>query len=291
MELRHLRYFIAVAEEQNVTRAAARLHLSQPPLTRQIQDLEEELGVALFERHGKSIRLTEAGEVFLEEARACLERVDQAVKIVRGKRHIVEFHLGYAPSPSAEILPGLIRKFGEVAPAARVILHDLSSPEMLSGLRQRRLQAALMMEPAKRLIRGIAFQKLRLYPVGIAVRPKSHLAARRRIRIEELIREPIVAYSHHSFPDYHEFLRIRLGGVVTRLDIVEECDSGGSLVAAVESGKGICISASFLTAAVGHRLRFIPFDPPVPQAVVGVAYLTRSNSPAVRSFLQAASSP
>src|SRR5277367_1538484 len=83
MELRHLRYFVVVAEEQNVTRAAERLHVSQPPLSRQIRDLEEELGVELFRRTAKSLALTEAGKIFLREARAVLLRTDQAVEAVR----------------------------------------------------------------------------------------------------------------------------------------------------------------------------------------------------------------
>src|SRR2546430_14336305 len=83
MELRHLRYFVAVAEEQNVTRAAARLHVSQPPLSRQIRDLEEELGIALFEHGAKAVRLTEAGRVFLNEARSVLQRADEAVRPAR----------------------------------------------------------------------------------------------------------------------------------------------------------------------------------------------------------------
>ena len=83
VELRHLRYFVAVAEEQNVTRAAERLHVSQPPLSRQIRDLEEELGIALFEHGAKAVRLTEAGRVFLNEARSVLQRADEAVRMAK----------------------------------------------------------------------------------------------------------------------------------------------------------------------------------------------------------------
>src|SRR5258707_4049368 len=107
MELRHLRYFVAVAEEQNVTRAAARLHVSQPPLSRQIRDLEDELGVALFEHGAKAVRLTEAGRVFLNEARAVLMRADEAVEtlesVASGERG--GKHAGYRTALTAGILP------------------------------------------------------------------------------------------------------------------------------------------------------------------------------------------
>src|SRR5207248_1089029 len=83
MELRHLRYFVAVAEEQNVTRAAVRLHVSQPPLSRQIRNLKDELGIALFNRDAKTVRLTEAGRVFLNEARIILQRTDDAVQMAK----------------------------------------------------------------------------------------------------------------------------------------------------------------------------------------------------------------
>src|SRR5271155_3857791 len=107
MELRHLRYFVVVAEEQNVTRAAERLHVSQPPLSRQMRDLEEELGVELFRRTAKSLALTEAGKIFLPEARAVLLRAEQAVQTVRAmaKGERGQLRVGYAPSLTVEFLP------------------------------------------------------------------------------------------------------------------------------------------------------------------------------------------
>src|SRR4249920_775014 len=100
MELRHLRYFIAVAEEENVSRAALKLHVSQPALSRQIRDLEGEIGFLLLERTAKSVRLTEAGKFFLNEARAVVLRAQEAVKkakaIATGSHG--EIHIGYAPS-------------------------------------------------------------------------------------------------------------------------------------------------------------------------------------------------
>src|SRR6266576_3274272 len=129
MELRHLRYFVAVAEEQNVTRAATRLHVSQSPLSRQIRDLESELGVALFDHGAKSVRLTEAGRVFLVEARAVIQRVAQAVQaakaVASGKKG--EIHVGYAPSLTVEILPRALRFFHESNAGIVVRLHDLST--------------------------------------------------------------------------------------------------------------------------------------------------------------------
>src|SRR3989449_2008474 len=100
VELRHLRYFVAVAEMENVSRAALKLHVSQPALSRQIRDLEDELGFLLLERSARSVRLTDAGRAFLSEARAVLQRVEDAVQVARviATGGSGELHVGYAPS-------------------------------------------------------------------------------------------------------------------------------------------------------------------------------------------------
>ena len=127
VELRHLRYFAAVAELRNVTQAAGRLRVAQPALSRQIQDLEEELGVKLLERSTRGIKLTEAGKFFANEAGAVLARADQALKAVRAlaRGETGELRVGYAPSPTTEILPRALAAFQKAAPGVRVTLLDL----------------------------------------------------------------------------------------------------------------------------------------------------------------------
>jgi DNA-binding transcriptional LysR family regulator len=278
MELRHLRYFIAVAEEQNVTRAAARLHVSQPPLTRQIQDLEAELGVALFERTARTIRLTEAGRIFLRESKATLQRVAAAVTAARataiGQSH--ELHIGHAPSATADFLPAVLRAFHKKLPGVRVTLHDMTATEILDGLREGRLDAGFLVKPERKLPRGVHFQSLRTYPMVVAVTPSHPWAKRREVNATEVLKEPIVAYSRRDYPNYHRLLARVLGPRIKRLPLVEECDSGPSLIAAVESGKGVCVVPAFLATTAGKRLKYVALSPPAAPAVVGMALMEGS---------------
>src|ERR1700746_765996 len=127
MELRHLRYFVAVAEAENVLRAATqKLHFCQPAVSRQIRDLEDELGVQLFERTGKSLKLTDAGFLFLKEARAVLERADEAVRNVRAfaRAGETELQICYSPALRTRIVSPALHAFQQVMPKVRVKLHD-----------------------------------------------------------------------------------------------------------------------------------------------------------------------
>src|ERR1700724_4306351 len=113
VELRHLRYFVAVAEMENVSRAAMqRLHVSQPSLSRQIRDLEDEMGVQLLERTAKSVRLTEAGRAFLSDARGLLQQADEPVKNARAiaGAEPTELKVGYSPAATARILPAILAR-------------------------------------------------------------------------------------------------------------------------------------------------------------------------------------
>src|ERR1700732_952910 len=128
MELRHLRYFLAVGEASNFTKAAARLRVAQPALSRQMQDLEDEIGVDLLRRSSRGVTLTAEGKLFLGEVRELLKRTDESVEKVRAlsRGEYGELHVGYEPTPTVEILPPGLAAFRKSVPRAKVVLHDLS---------------------------------------------------------------------------------------------------------------------------------------------------------------------
>jgi DNA-binding transcriptional LysR family regulator len=286
MELRHLRYFVAVAEEQNVTRASARLHVSQPPLSRQIRDLEEELNVPLFHRSGKSVRLTDAGRIFLDEARAVLKRVEEATCTVRafasGKTG--ELHVGYAPSLTVEVLPRALRQFEQHSPGVRIVLHDLSTQEMLTGLRDGQLHIALMIRPHNRALKGMTFHELRRYAVCVAVSTTHPLANYPKPTLARIWQERLIAYAHKNYPEYHEWLTSLADGKQPR--IAEEHDGATSLAAAIEAGRGIALVPETFSGFAGNRIILQKVHGTVPPFIVGLVCLKTPSLPAVAAFLK-----
>lgn len=290
MELRHLRYFVAVAEAENVTRAAAKLRVAQPAVSRQIRDLEEELGIALLVRSAKAVRLTEAGRVFLREARAVLQHSDEAVRAARAAADGTtgELHAGYAPSLTVKILPATLRNFQTEFPRVRVLLHDLSTQEMLDGLRSGRLHVALMVKPARNGLRGLQFQELARYPLCAGVAPSHRFARSRTATIAKIAAEPLVAYSRADYPEYHAQLAAVFATAPRQPSIVEEHDSVTSLIAAVESGRGIAIVPSCMACLAGPRLKLLPLSPAPAPIIVGAICRAESLSNICQKFIDAA---
>jgi DNA-binding transcriptional LysR family regulator len=273
VELRHLRYFVIVAEEQNVTRAAERLHLSQPPLSRQIRDLEDELGVELFRRTAKSLVLTDAGRVFLGEARAVLLRADEAVETARAAARKCQgrLRIGYAPSLTAKFLPQALRAFEAEFPGVRVDLHDLSSVECRTRLAARKLDLALTIKPSD-AARGLAFEKLMSHAVVCAVAPAHPLARRRSVRMKDLATQTFVSYAEDDYPEYADWLRRVCRAAGFRPNIVGEYDGATGLITAIESGRGVALVAATLQCLSGRRLVFRPLQPRIPLLDIGVVY-------------------
>jgi LysR family transcriptional regulator, benzoate and cis,cis-muconate-responsive activator of ben and cat genes len=290
MELRHLRYFVAVAELQNFTRAATRLRVAQPALSRQIRDLEDELGAPLLERNPRRVRLTEAGAVFLPEAKAVLQRAAEAAQAVRavGRGERGEINVGYAPTPTVELLPCTLHAFQNLAPGVRVTLHDLSTEEMLHGLHDGKLDLCLMVRPAAKALRGLRFELLREYPMCVAVARTPPFARLTRVTREQLVREPLLAYARADYPEYHAMLDDLFGSTGPKYRVVQEQDSASALLASVESGRGVAVVPSCMAILAGGRVKLRSLHPLPDALAVGTACRLQKLSPAAQKFLQAA---
>ncbi|MBL8646510.1 LysR family transcriptional regulator [Sphingosinicella xenopeptidilytica] len=202
MELRHLRYFVAVANERNFTRAAERLNIAQPPLSRQVRQLEEELGVDLFDREARPIRLTEAGRLLYEQAVQVLAGVDRIREVLRDQagKGRKRFVIGFVGSTLYGLLPEVIRRFRECAARSDVSVIELSTIEQIAALKDGRIDAGfgrLRFEDAA--IRRIVLAEEPL----VAVMPIDHpLAGGGPVHLEALLGEPLIVYPRPARPSY-----------------------------------------------------------------------------------------
>jgi DNA-binding transcriptional LysR family regulator len=290
MELRHLRYFVAVAEAENVSRAAGRLHVSQPAVSRQVRDLEEELGVTLLERTAKSVRLTPAGAVFLTEARAVLERAQAAVRTVQtaAREPGGELAVGYAPSITVRLLPAAMRAFQAACPRVRVSLHDLSSEEMLTRLTAGKLSVALTARPGGKIPRGLVFTELARYELRVAMAPGHRWAKLKRITLEQLAGETLVVYRREDYPEYHRQITGLFVDVGRMPRLVGEHDGITSLAADVEAGRGAAVVPECLACMVGPRLKLVPLAEKTPPVIVGAITRRDATDELAERFILAA---
>jgi LysR family transcriptional regulator, benzoate and cis,cis-muconate-responsive activator of ben and cat genes len=282
-----LRYFIAVAEELNFSRAAERLNVSQPPLSRQIRDLESELNVKLFERNHQEVKLTVVGRALLTRARELMREAE----LLRARAHEMEgevheeLQLGYAPAPTAAIISGILSRYHEMVPGASVTLHDLSLSEILIGIKAKKLHAGLTLRPRPGEMRGVEFESLRRYSVGIICAKSCPLAQLSGIRRSAVPIGNLIGYRAAEFPEYHQWVAKVLGVSKRRVIISQECDGVLSIIAAVESGHAPAVVGEFTTAIAGDRVRYIPFVSKPSFTDVGLVYRKGETAENVKKFI------
>ena len=254
MELRHLRYFVAVAEALNVTKAATRLHLAQPALSRQVADLEEELGVDLLRRTSHGVLLTAEGKLFLEEARAILKRADESVVKVRAlaRGELGELQVGYVPPLDLHILPRTLAEFQKTTPGVKVVLHDLGTDELCRELRNGTLHLALMMQPSEELIVGIEFEEIGRYPFFVAMAVGHALTRLKAISRETLAQQPLVVLDRRRNSEFHRILKRVFAP--RQPNIASESDSVHSLITEVGAGRCVAVVSQLFKEAFGRRL-------------------------------------
>jgi DNA-binding transcriptional LysR family regulator len=272
MELRHLRYFLAVGEASNFSKAAAQLRVAQPALSRQIRDLEEEIGVELLRRSPRGARLTPEGRLFLEEVRQLLKRTDESVEKVRAlvRGEYSELNVGYR-FPTMEILPPALAAFQKAMPGVKVLLNELSGDELIAGLRNGMLELAIMLQPASEQIAGIEFESLRTDPYYVALTAAHPFARLKSIPLEMVATEPLIGLSRRDFTEYYRNLDRIFAPTGVKPHIAVECDSRSSLFIEVEARHGIALCP----VASGNRLLYRPLTGPAEPLPIGIARATK----------------
>lgn len=289
MELRHLRYFLAVAEELNFSRAAHRLHIAQPPLSQQIRQLEEELGLQLLERGSRPLRLTEAGRHFQTEALAILAKLEQAVAGTRriGRGEVGWIGIGYVSSAMNLLLPPVLRRFHAEHPGVEVLLYEITPSEQPAALLDRRIHVGF----ARPGVDNTELVEESLYdePIAVALPSDHRWANRSEIAIAELADEPVVLYGGRGSRGIDSSFLLslfRAGGVEPKVAVqAQYAESALGLVAA---GLGVALTAAGFGLTPRSGVSFVPVTPPTACVPMKVAYRPAERSPIVLALLKIA---
>jgi DNA-binding transcriptional LysR family regulator len=242
VELRHLRYFVAVAEERHFGRAAARLHIAQPPLSQQIRRLEAELGAPLLRRTTRSVELAPAGEVLLGRAREILAAVDAATEDARraARGEFGRLAIGFTGSATYALLPALAGALRAALPGVVLDLRgELLTPAQVAGLLDGTLDLGLLRPPVRE--RELAVELLRSEPL-VVVLPRAHpLASEEAIPLEELESEPFVTYPSHFRSVVHDAVEETCAAHGFRPRVALEVSETATLVSFVAAGIGVSL--------------------------------------------------
>jgi DNA-binding transcriptional LysR family regulator len=285
MEIRQIRYFVAVAEEGNFSAAARRLFVSQPPITRQIQQLEEELGARLFERTQKGVRLTPAGTAFLAEARQILTRTRLAAERSQAAAagEIGKLEIGYFGSAIYSVIPGLIRKFCRRHPQVDISLLPMSKKEQVDAIKDGRIHIGFgryYPSDAEVTVETVAREN-----VLLAIAEGHPLARDSSVALNKLLGNPIIVFPRDGRPSFaDEIVRIvRRTGAEPQIG--HEAIDLSSALALTAAGLGICPVPESVTHLQWPNVRFMALQGLRATSPVNCIHAANSDSPILQKFL------
>jgi DNA-binding transcriptional LysR family regulator len=261
MELRHLRYFVAVAEELNFSRAAERLHIAQPPLSKQIRDLETELGVRLFNRNNVRVALTDAGRVFLEDALEILDRVDRAVTRTReASRGILgQLRVGTIGKMTMPVLPKMLAKFREGHPEVEVSTAEMNGDEQVRALRHSEIDVGFT---GRIMVDTTGLERLHIarFPLAVVVPDAHGLAKKRAVRLRDLKGEPLVCLSLKRVPAYIEWIKDLFHSEGLEPVFSRSVDTVEAALSMVAAGYGVAVLPKAEERPADEGYKVIPLE-------------------------------
>jgi DNA-binding transcriptional LysR family regulator len=260
MELRHLRYFVTIAEEMNFGRAAKRLHISQPPLSQQIQDLEREIGVQLFDRSRRRIELTAGGEVFLAEAYRILAQVEQAVYLAQKAKSGQSGTLSIAFTGAAisGILPEILQVYQERFPEVELKLQEMALSEQSEALYTGQIEVSFALSPEAVVDENIVHEKLAECKMVVVLPEKHPLAQAEKVSLAQLAGEKWLWFPRRLNPTYHDRnLRMCEQAGFTP-NIVQETTQPHLTFSLVAAGIGVALTSAWTQNLERHGVVYKP---------------------------------
>ena len=285
MDIRHLRYIVAVAEELNFGRAAIRLNISQPPLSLQIRKTEEELGVKIFDRTKRQVRLTEAGEKIVAQAYEVLGEMDRIAKVASsaGRGEIGHLSVG-ALQGVTHILVDALNSFTKHRPNVRVDLEYMCTGEQLHRLREGRIDVAFLSLPVQDS--ALAAEKIKEEPLRLAL-PRNHPLTRfPRVPIKALAEQPFIFFPRRATPGLHDLVTGLCRSAGFNLNVVHETDSIVASLTLVRANLGIAFSMDHFKNK-SDSLVFRPLDDSRAVVTYGMVYKRNERTPVMDSFMAA----
>jgi DNA-binding transcriptional LysR family regulator len=288
MELRHLRYFVAVAEELHFRRAAERLHVSQPPLSQQIRALEAELGVTLFERNRRRVELTAAGAALLGEAQAILAQVDHAVDLTRrvARGEAGALAVGFVGSAMYGRLPDVVRAFHAERPGVALRLREFPTGEALEALADGRIDVGVV-RPAQ-VDAGLEIDVVQREDV-LAALPSGHrLAERESLALGDLGGEAFVLLARREAPGLFGALDAAMSELGVAPREVQEVSELRTVLGLVSAGVGVSLVPASVASGERSGVVFRPLTGRVPTVELALAWRAGDPSPSLAAFLELA---
>ena len=293
MDYRQLRYFVAVAEELSFSRAARRLHMSQPPLSLQVAAMERELGTRLFERTRRRVELTQAGQVLLEQARASLAQLERAAEMARraGQGEAGELRVAFTGSvPMVAAFPRLMSAFRAASPLARAQLMHMATGSQLQALAERRIDVGIL-RPSRDYEPPAHLRLLALWTDELrAVLPEGHRLARRRtpVPVAALAHEPFILFPPELGCGLHEQVLALCSRAGFAPDVVQEAREGATIIGLVAAGLGVSLlpdsyAKTSIPGVVHRRL-----DTAQAAGRLYLAHRASDTSPLVKRFVELA---
>ena len=290
LELRHLRYFIAVAEELHFGRAARKLGITQPPLSLQIQKLEAELGVQLFERTNRRVQLTPAGKTLLEEGRHVVadfnSATDAARRAARGETGSLT--VAFAASVMFLSLPRIIRRFRTQFPNVRLELRELPTGPQIIALRNGELDIGFLREPARDA--ELTTETVMREGLLLALSKRHELASRKRLRLADVANEDFVLFPRDLAPGLYAHVLAVCAEAGVHPRIVQTSRELYTTVSLVEAGLGVTIIPASVRQMGWRGVRYYPIGSPSASTRIDAAWRSDNKSPILPAFLDIARS-